>query len=976
MGKILKWLNIRPNEKGVFLNFFLFNMVLYTGIFLGRAIRDALFFSKIGADYLPLIFIINAITMSIFGIYFAKWTGKGYSLKNISLRLFSYSALIILLFSFLFSLDLSGSVPNTNLPLEKLAIFVFYFMTEIPLFLMVVVIWIIADGYISESMGQRLNPKIIGGGHIGIVIGGLVAVFAPQLFHIRMQSLSYVWGGIVFFEIFMIALIYKICKPLPREEEEELFEEVQIQEKTGFFREFLGSFKVVKKHKYSIYFALIALFTFFLFGINDYMLTSRAFEAGISEDKLVAILGYFTIGFGLLSALFQFTFFTKIIKKFGIAKTHLGAGLVFIIGSIVLFLTSTHMFEPVQKLIIEISDLEKTWLLLLAIAFARFGGYIAEYLFNQSLIPSIYGAIPEEDREITRTFIEGTFVQMVFGMTGILLIVYKFVFKDNLDFLILLGAVSASFMLTFAWKMIAEYKKMLTLSKTSLKDRILSKLIGPEIDAKKVQSFFAKNNTFITTSLIEFLAKGDKEEFAEDIFNQFGKGRNINVSVINGIITLNNLEYFDKLLEKFIEFNTNKQFTRFKRGDRIELRTLLSGFYMMHHNYNVMDMFVGIEENPNLTDDQKQEIIYFFSRLDNKAGIIKANQILQNIGDEELRLKLSAEVGFDHFSREIQAELEKLMEPGDKEPDVERLSELINIAAKINYSHRNVLFDIFKLILKSLRFLEVRPLSLSVARDMIQKDSFLALIAVGYFSKEIQNYSFSNYLFPVEELPGLLSNTPIIQEKDVKYLKGIYNDFSMETLPISNNHFSINLLLEDYIQKSNPALALNSYRALSQRIKDKIEGEDSSIKNAGLLVENEFKKLYLTWIVIAAFKIDNPAIYLFAQKRVDMYYKKSLLYSLSLLPDSDPFDVEHYYNNLMSNNRTLKDNAITLLEQAVPRYFFKKIDDYFYIDDESNTLRENELAAKARDLYPGEAVLDKTLQIFKDELLIKLINKQ
>lgn len=976
MEKILEKLNIHPHEKTLFFNFFLFNLVLYTGIFLGRAIRDALFFSKIGVDYLPLIFIINAITMSIFGTFFARWTGKGYSLKKISLRLFSYSALIILLFSFLFALDLSGNVPNTALSLEKSVIFVFYFMTEIPLFLMVVVIWIIADGYISESMGQRLNPKIIGGGHIGIVFGGLIAVFAPGLFHIQMKSLSYVWGGIVIFEIFMIVLIYKVCKPLPAEEEEELFEEEQNQEKTGLLKVFMNSFKIVKKHKYSVYFALITLFTFFLFSINDYMLNSRAIEAGISEKKLVTILGYFTIGFGLFSAFFQFTFSTKIIKKFGIAKTHLSSGIVFALGSIVLFLTSTHMFEPVQKLIMQISGLEKAWLLLYGIAFARFGGYIAEYLFNQSLIPSIYGALPEEDREITRAFIEGTFIQMVFGMTGILLICYKLIFKDNLDLLILLGAVSGSLMLTFAWLMIDQYKKMLTLSKTSIKDRILSKLIGPAIDVKKFQSFFAKKNTFITTSLMEFLAKSGKEEFAEEIFNQFGKNCKINVSVIDGIITLNNLEYFDKLLEKFIEFDSNRQFTRFKRENRLEIRALLSGFYRMHHNYDVMDMFAGVEENPNLTDDQKQEIIYFFSRLDNKAGIIKASYILQNVGDEELKLKLSAEVGFDHFSKKIQTGLEKLMEPGDKKPDIEGLGELINIAAKINYSRRDVLFGIFKLILNSLRFLEVRPLSLSVARDMIREDSFLALIAVDYFSKEIQNHSISNYLFPVEELPGLLLNTPIIGEKEVVYLKGIYNDFSMETLPISNNHFSINCLLEDYIQKSNPALALNSYRVLSQRMKNKIEGEDYSIKNADLLAENEFKKLYLTWVVMKTFKVDNPAIYLFSQKRVDMYYKKSLLYSLSLLPDSDPFDVEHYYDNLMSNNRTLRDNTITLLEQALPRYYFKKIDEYFYIDDESNTLRENELAAKARELYPGESVFDKALPIFKDELLIKLINKQ
>lgn len=100
---------------------------------------------------------------------------------------------------------------------EKITIAIFYWVTEIPIFLMLNLIWIISEKYISESMGQRLNPKIIDGGHVGIVIGGCIAVFSPSFFKISMQSLTYVWGGILFVAMLMTLIVYKVCLPLPKE---------------------------------------------------------------------------------------------------------------------------------------------------------------------------------------------------------------------------------------------------------------------------------------------------------------------------------------------------------------------------------------------------------------------------------------------------------------------------------------------------------------------------------------------------------------------------------------------------------------------------------------------------------------------------------------------------------------------------------------------------------------------------------------
>lgn len=967
MEPILKKLNIRQNEKSIFFSFFLFNLVLYAGVFLGRAIRDALFFSKIGADYLPFVFIANAVSMSVFGTLFSKWTGGGYSLKKVLFVLFSISAACVFLFAVIFSLDLTGNVPLADLSLENVVIILFYWILEIPLFLMLVGIWIIAENYISESMGQRLNPKITGGGHIGIVIGGIIAVFVPSLFKLEMKNLTYILGGLVFFQAFMVLLIHKLCKKLPNEFGEEGTDEIEVAVKTSFLEDFKDSFKVIKKYKFSVYFALITLFNFFLFGINDYMLNKRAINAGISEDKLVFILGVFTIGFGILSAFFQFAFLTKIIKKLGIPKTNLGGAIIFVIGFAILLMTSTYMFEPFQKWLLQITGMEKAGLLLYCIALVRFGGYIAEYLFNQSMLPALYGAIPEEDRAKTRSFIEGTFVQMVFGLTGILLILYKPIFKDNLDLLILLGATAAVLMLVFSRLLISQYKYLITLGKQSFKDKIVSKIIG-KIGKAKVQELFRKRNTFITTSLIESLSKNKRHEFSDEIFNQFDQKSIINVAVINGIIELNSLEYFEKLVNRFIEFEANTQkFVRFKQGDTKEIQALLSGFYKIPHNYDVFLVFDEIEKNQNCSVDQKKEIILFFSKLDNKNGIIKANKILEKLGDKKLAMKLSAEIGFDDYSGKIQQELSDLIKEDDESQFV-RIKDLLDIIGKINYSNQKRQFDAFKIALDCMKIMEVRPFSSAVAKKMMKQNSFLVLIAVDYLSNEEKGLS-------LDELPDLLSEIPIVGEREIAYSReSLKEEFSVENIPIYNNHFSVNHLLEGYIRKGSPRLFLNSYRVLSQRMKNNIEVA-YRIENAGFFFDNELRKLYLIWMVVEKFKGKNDSVYLLAQKRAEWYYKQCVLYSLLLHPDTDAFDMEQFYRNLTSGNRLLKDNSITLLEQSVPRDYFKKIDDYFYLDDEANPSKEIELSAKARELYGNEATLENALKLFNDDILNNLINK-
>jgi len=966
MGKnFLRRLDIKIDEKSIFINFFLFNLILYAGIFLGRAIRDSLFFSKLGADYLPYIFIANAVSMSIFGIFIAKWTGTEYSLKKVSASLFAVSGLVIFIFAFIFSSDLNINIYGVSV--EKITIAIFYWVTEIPIFLMLNLIWIISEKYISESMGQRLNPKIIGGGHVGIVIGGCIAVFSPSFFKISMQSLTYVWGGILFVAMLMTLIVYKVCLPLPKEPLEENEDNRISESQSGFISDFLYSFKVIKKYQYSVYFAMIALFNFFLFGINDYMLNTRAITAKVPENTLIEILGYFTIGFGLFSAFVQFAFITRIIKRFGTAQANLGGGLIFLLSSSVLLITSTNMFEPVQKLIFSLTTLKPEMFFLYIMAFVRFSGYIAEYLFNQTMLPPLYGAIPDQDREITRSFIEGTFVQMVFGLTGIFLLAYKVVFKNNLDFLIVLGFASACLMLTYCIKMKKEYKEMMKLTKKA-NVFFLNKIVNSvSLDKDTVKQTFDKNRPFITCSLINLMAIEKNDRYIDDIFRQYGENKDINIAVINAVIELNNINYFDKLLYNFCVFKENShKIEAFIKSDLNELRTLFSGFYKMHHNYDVLDMFEEVENNPESSDEIKQEIVYLFSKLDNKNGIVRANKIIEKMPDKDNALKLSAEIGFDTFADQLHIELEEIFE--NNRHDHSRLNELLTIAEKINYSSQKRFFDIFICVLKTFDYIEIRKTSLFAAKSMIAKNHFLGFIAIDYLMR-------TNNLSAQKELPSLLINFPPIPKIEIQYFEKNYPEISKQNIPIINNDgnngiVSINKLLEAFILNGQPTLSLNSCKVLFNRIQHKIEPH-YQMESPRKLFDHQLKKLYLSWVLLADFnEVDSKRK--FIKNKIDNY-KHSIIFIISFLTESNEFKPDLYFKNIMSSNKLLKDNAISFFEQILDRDIFRMLDDYFYIDDTSNITRTADLAIKAKFLYPEETQLDHICNIMNDNLMEQFI---
>ena len=95
MSRLARLLDMREHEIVPCFMFSVLNFLIMAGIFLGRAVRDSLFFIEVGAEWLPLAFVFNAIVLIGVSLFFSKLSGifarQKHRLLYISLWVFTFA---------------------------------------------------------------------------------------------------------------------------------------------------------------------------------------------------------------------------------------------------------------------------------------------------------------------------------------------------------------------------------------------------------------------------------------------------------------------------------------------------------------------------------------------------------------------------------------------------------------------------------------------------------------------------------------------------------------------------------------------------------------------------------------------------------------------------------------------------------------------------------------------------------------------
>ncbi len=502
--------------------FAIFNFLAYTAVFLGRIMRDTLLFTAEGGDKLfPWVLVINAVLMTWFSSRLEAWW-EHFGAKKIMAFAFIGSAAWFGVMAYL----ISHSLANSYL------LAFFYLGSELPIFLGINLIWILAEDYFTEQQGQRDFPRISAIGQLGIILAsGLIIIqgnFADIL-SLKSTDLLYFLAVInLLLWIFTLYLQSKITpiKTLDYDFELPPINETKATKTSGFFEQALKDYRWAKTEKFIWLFTLVTICNFILLAIFDQTLANGAVNLKTTATELSLLLAYWILGFGVFSAIFQWLVLPWLLDKLGVAKVNLAAPLFMLLGAVSYILFASDFLNPIwAKVDIDTSSHLLTFLLL-----ARILGWIAEFVFNQSLLPLVYGILPSRVVNRGRFFVEGPVTAITNGVAGLFLIGYFFLFRVNseasgyqLDLLFLLAVIAGVLMLIFSFQMLPEFRKTLL---NRLKE-------GEQFDLNVYSNEFA-----------EMELKGDSaQNLATTI--QSNNDANIQAKSIDGLIKLNALAEFD-----------------------------------------------------------------------------------------------------------------------------------------------------------------------------------------------------------------------------------------------------------------------------------------------------------------------------------------------------------------------------------------------------------------------------------------------
>jgi len=715
LTKITKLLDIREHEIIPCLMFSVLNFLIMAGIFLGRAARDSLFFIEVGAEWLPLAFMVNAVVLTVVSLLFSKISGRYAENKQ---RLLYTNFLIFAAVILVFGLLLNIRVDSQYYTIIYWTFFVF---CEIALFVMMRLFWFFTEDYFTEQQMKRLSPKFVGSGLIGIALGGILTLVLVGF--IGTANIIFIWVALIMVAIYISMRILKSIKTLPDKEVD--MEELEDAEKESI----LDGIRIIKNSKYLQFFVIVTICAFVVASIFDVALASTAedyFEG--DADKLTYYLGLITIIFGFAAAAVQFLFMSKIIRRVGVGWANLFAPTLLVFGSGALILSFTFEWAAISRIL--------------------FLGN--EYLFNQMIIVLIYNAVREEDRSKASFFIEGAVVSGAIGVAGGGLLIYSKILPLNMLGwgALLFGVV----MFVFSWKLKGKYKEILIENLGAVpEDRnlMLKNALGLTDKASEEVIYDKLGSSDETTAVVAMgmvmeAKKDESDAKKKRIYLNVVMGRisdsnrNIRLAAIRMITELVKDEefkddYFKQITDALIGRNTHGKI-QLMYDDRETINAVLN-VYAAWDTGITEDVEALVTHIRGMEDEEVIGDLILHLKNMGFMGVYKGigllNELMESEDAAELRVanRVLGEMGEEAFHKELVKfgldKLNRLDSVKDKGGELEHLQEIIKSFGKIDYKNDRKASEAFRLLIDCLKEPVLRGTASRSLECLLEKKPFL-----------------------------------------------------------------------------------------------------------------------------------------------------------------------------------------------------------------------------------------------------------
>lgn len=296
---------LRPGEGRKTLYFLLLNILLGCGMAIGRASSEALFFSRVGVDKLPMFYILLSLTLFLASLIYAVFVDR-WSAERL-MRGFVI-VLLVLLFGNGLLIQLS----------EGAASYYGYFL----LYELVSEILLIHMAhYLGQNLdlgqGKRLMPTILAGTQIGIVVGGVVVAMLSGL--LPTVGFVYLWAGTLLLALLLMRSWHRRMGRSPY-----FYPQPQHQATMRRTAQEIGQ---GARAIWTVPLARVSAVSMFLLVITFYLLNFAVNKVYVSrfpeEQQLVAFFGWLNAGLSLLAIGTQILLSNRVINWLGIRQVSL-----------------------------------------------------------------------------------------------------------------------------------------------------------------------------------------------------------------------------------------------------------------------------------------------------------------------------------------------------------------------------------------------------------------------------------------------------------------------------------------------------------------------------------------------------------------------------------------------------------------------------------------------------------------------------
>ncbi|TET60423.1 MAG: MFS transporter, partial [Candidatus Stahlbacteria bacterium] len=296
---------IRENEYKHVFYFFLVYLIAGCGNAFGRSSTDALFFKRFGIEYLPIMYIVLGVSLSLISIFYAAFADR------IKPERFFITLYILMIGALIITWSvMSYGTTNYIYPVY----FVVYEVAS-------EVFLIHAAFYLSQNFdsmqAKRVFPVIMSGALIGSIIGGTVVSLIST--KIGVQNIIILWCVLLGTSISLIAYWHKHngISPYYRPQYKSSKQFKQAVSQITFGAKLLKSSNLLKFSSIALFFMVITFYVL-CYSVNRVYTTTFT-----TEEELTSFFGKLTAVTSFLALTMQIFITNKAINRFGAKNINL-----------------------------------------------------------------------------------------------------------------------------------------------------------------------------------------------------------------------------------------------------------------------------------------------------------------------------------------------------------------------------------------------------------------------------------------------------------------------------------------------------------------------------------------------------------------------------------------------------------------------------------------------------------------------------